>query len=345
MLGTEGSVRARVTCVRSRTIVDFFDGIADCAVAFCDVHGVSVAFSSFNNDDHNSASAVSDVVLETGPMRFASCFKPSLEQRLLVRRLGGRAKANSHWSGYLFKNSDNCRDTLVVATKAGREGALGPDVVGRVWPLLRRNCIREFERVRRRAAPSLDWDFLDTFDVGLLALSTKGAIRSANCAARQMLDEATLICETGGTIFAAIPDETKLIREALAGVLANGGRGERNCTVSLTDRVTGRPVAVTFSCHRSKSGAADCAIVRIPLPPDIARVEALARQLGLTAAESRVASLIQLGKTNKEAAGITGLKEQTFNTYAKRVMSKLGVRGRTELAQLLTWQCYGSISS
>jgi DNA-binding CsgD family transcriptional regulator len=79
----------------------------------------------------------------------------------------------------------------------------------------------------------------------------------------------------------------------------------------------------------------------LPMPPNPERVELLGRKLGLTPAEARVAVLMQSGLTNREAAYRAGLKEQTFNTYAKRVLCKLNVTGRTEMAQLLTWQAAG----
>ena len=79
-------------------------------------------------------------------------------------------------------------------------------------------------------------------------------------------------------------------------------------------------------------------VVTVPQPPDPARIEALARQLGLTRAEARVAQLMQLGLSNRNAAKIAGVSEATFATYAKRALSKLDVQGRAEMAQLLTWQ-------
>ena len=60
--------------------------------------------------------------------------------------------------------------------------------------------------------------------------------------------------------------------------------------------------------------------------------------MGLTPAEARVAALIREGHSNKQAAEIAGLTVETFNTYAKRVLSKMNVTCRSEMAQMLTWQ-------
>jgi DNA-binding NarL/FixJ family response regulator len=79
----------------------------------------------------------------------------------------------------------------------------------------------------------------------------------------------------------------------------------------------------------------------MPQPPDSRRVEMLARAGGLTAAEARIAALLQMGLSNKDVATTTGLKEQSVSTYTKRVLSKLNVSSRAEMAQLLTWQAAG----
>lgn len=89
----------------------------------------------------------------------------------------------------------------------------------------------------------------------------------------------------------------------------------------------------------------DLIVAMLPMPPNPERIELLGIKLGLTPAEARVAVLMQSGLTNREAAFRAGLKEQTFNTYAKRVLSKLHVTGRTQMAQLLTWQSVGKRSA
>jgi DNA-binding CsgD family transcriptional regulator len=83
----------------------------------------------------------------------------------------------------------------------------------------------------------------------------------------------------------------------------------------------------------------------LPSPPDLRRIEVLARELGLTQAEARVAALLQLGLSNREAAQIAGLTEHTVNTYTKRVLGKLRVNSRAEMAHLLTWQAQGGLLS
>jgi DNA-binding CsgD family transcriptional regulator len=59
------------------------------------------------------------------------------------------------------------------------------------------------------------------------------------------------------------------------------------------------------------------------------------REVTLTAAERRVATLVADGRTNREVAAALFLGERTVAGHLTRVYAKLGVRSRTELARLL----------
>ena len=86
-------------------------------------------------------------------------------------------------------------------------------------------------------------------------------------------------------------------------------------------------------------------VVTVPRPPERVVIETLAGQMGLTASEAKVASLMQTGLSNKQAAELAGFTDQTFNTYSKRVLNKLNVSCRAELARLLTWQANGGTTT
>jgi DNA-binding CsgD family transcriptional regulator len=69
---------------------------------------------------------------------------------------------------------------------------------------------------------------------------------------------------------------------------------------------------------------------------ELGRIGGRTREVGLTAAERRVAVLVAAGRTNREVAAELFLGERTVAGHLTRVYSKLGVRSRTELARLLT---------
>lgn len=56
---------------------------------------------------------------------------------------------------------------------------------------------------------------------------------------------------------------------------------------------------------------------------------------GLTKREAQIASLISIGKTNKQIALELGVSENTVKTFLKRLFNKLGVKCRSELICLL----------
>jgi len=111
--------------------------------------------------------------------------------------------------------------------------------------------------------------------------------------------------------------------------------------IFVANRSENRRVPITLTRYFHRGEATRFVVATLPTPPSTQRIEALVRRLGLSHSEAKVAALIQRGLSNREAAAMAGLKEQTFNTYAKRVLSKLNVSCRSEMARLLTWQASG----
>lgn len=69
---------------------------------------------------------------------------------------------------------------------------------------------------------------------------------------------------------------------------------------------------------RSKSAAG--AMCAVPLAPKV------------TAAEQRVLSLVSRAKTNKEIAAVLGISPATVKRHLEKILSKLGLRNRVEVA-------------
>ena len=68
---------------------------------------------------------------------------------------------------------------------------------------------------------------------------------------------------------------------------------------------------------------------------ELGRIGGRQREVGLTAAERRVASLVAEGRTNREVAAALFLTERTIASHLSHIYAKLGVRSRTELARQL----------
>lgn len=344
MLDTEGSVFARVPCIASSSFKKFFEGLTDCAVVISESNGKQVAFSSFKPADFGAGFPKEAASPQDVPVVSTQYFELSEVDRSAIMDMGATPSADADWVEFRFEMADGSRDRLALALSDHDQERLSGAFVERIWPLLRRECFRDAST--EGALTAADWSLLDALDVAILVLDDKALMYRQNHAAREMLADANVIRRGRGGLFAANETESRCFREAVAKAAnSEDVSDDAGAVVFLTDVSSGQRVPVTLSPYLHEGRPTNYVVARVPAPPNAERVEALGRQLGLTPAESRVASLIQLGHTNREAASITGLKEQTFNTYAKRVMSKLGVRGRTELAQMLTWQCNGGISS
>jgi DNA-binding CsgD family transcriptional regulator len=68
---------------------------------------------------------------------------------------------------------------------------------------------------------------------------------------------------------------------------------------------------------------------------ELARVAGRRRSEGLTETERRVASLVAIGKSNKEVASELFMTARTVESHLTRIYEKVGVRSRTELAHRL----------
>jgi DNA-binding CsgD family transcriptional regulator len=66
---------------------------------------------------------------------------------------------------------------------------------------------------------------------------------------------------------------------------------------------------------------------------ELGRIGGRTREVGLTAAERRVAALVAQGRTNREVAAALFLGERTVASHLTHIYAKLGIRSRTELAR------------
>ena len=66
---------------------------------------------------------------------------------------------------------------------------------------------------------------------------------------------------------------------------------------------------------------------------ELGRVGGRQREVGLSAAERRVAALVAEGRTNREVSAALFLAERTVASHLTHIYAKLGVRSRTELAR------------
>ena len=293
--------------------------------------GMAAEFPELSDDDTGAA------VIDTALLNLSAADLQRLDKSIQA----GAGVDNSSWRAVDFTLSNGSKDRLALQINPNEDFDLTRAYLQRVWPVLRQDCFAECrQRTSRQLAPiSGEWDMLNRIDVAMVILDRQCRMYRVNYSARELLESGKILKRGKGGIFAANRVENEAFRNAVAQSVDSDVREDR--VVLLSSKDADYQVPVTLTRYVYGGSPTNYVVAMLPTPPSSERVEALVRQMGLTSSEARVAALMQLGLSNREAAEVSGLKVETFNTYAKRVLSKLNVSGRTEMAQLLTWQASG----
>lgn len=244
-----------------------------------------------------------------------------------------------HQFGCTFANGDE--DRLVMQLTHALDASVALGFLKNNWPALREDCLRDAcETAMEVCDKAMHWMVASRMNVAMFVMNGRGAMLRANAAAQHLLQAGTVLRRSPAGICCSNQRQTSQFLALLAKCATADPCGPEK--VMFIDAETPAiKIPVTMARYWHDNAATDLVTVMVPMPPDSRRVEMLARAVGLTPAEARVASLMQMGLSNKDAARISGLKEQSVSTYAKRVLSKLNVTSRAEMAQMLTWQSAG----
>jgi DNA-binding CsgD family transcriptional regulator len=243
------------------------------------------------------------------------------------------------WVLFRCEYDDGGVDMIALELNGGAHDAHCKDVLAAIWRNLREDCLKELEGGAGEAVSSaLLWTISHKTDSAVLVLDGNGIILEANAAGREVLEQGDVVCDVAGQFKLANPNENKSLSVAMRECLAVPEGKNEEFILFLEGKCAGGRLPLSLSQYRCAAYDTPLIIAILPCQPDIKRIEMLAQKMGLSPAESRVAALMQLGLPNRKAAAIAGVKEQTFNTYAKRVLSKLDMGNRAEMAHVLTWQ-------
>lgn len=244
------------------------------------------------------------------------------------------AERNATWLRLSSHLVDGGEDVLYLQfpDAVPTEGRLHRDLA--IWPALRRRCLEAMpDPSSPEEAPdtALLWMILSRIPAAVLVVNAAGLILRMNPQARRLIREGRILARGRGGLTGATDPATRMLREAVKSCLSDAF-SERLLLLPTAD---GSRVPATLARFPA---AADLVTLLVPVPPEPDQVERVARSLGLTATEARVAALLQRGLSNRVAALCMGVQEQSFATYSKRVLSKLNLTSRAEIAQMLTWQ-------
>ncbi|MEX0309019.1 MAG: LuxR C-terminal-related transcriptional regulator, partial [Tateyamaria sp.] len=280
-----------------------------------------------------------------GPLK-TMCFAPLTDSNIetLNATAGhcGDAEDGRVWKALCCSFQNSTRDCIAMKLHQSQDIAFIQQFLEKIWPVLREDCLTEARDMQLAFGnDALLWMASDRIDVAILVMDMRGQTLRINLAAKELLDTGAVLRQEKGGIVASNEVDTHELLNAVAACTQTDAPARDEEILFLEGGPHGTRVPVSLSRYYHAGEPTDRVVARLPMPPDPARIEVLGRKLGLTPSEARVAVLMQSGLTNREAACRAGLKEQTFNTYAKRVLGKLNVAGRAEMAQLLTWQAAG----
>ncbi len=320
-----------------RTLATFTDS----AYISIDVFGGNLAIKSSGSTPYSDICALQSVAArvdqEPGKITSLDRLDPSTIGNLPPLAEDGRPGT---WLAYACTFENGSVDHIYLRLRKGKPADLTAGIIEAIWPVLREDCLKEVASPEAKAALSaLLWTVSKKTDAAVFVLNAAGQVLHVNASGRDMLEAGAVLRETATGLACNTPRQTSTFAKAIKACLIEPSASDTDFILFL-NAAEGK-VPVSLSCYRASSDAMPLVVAIIPQQPDRKRIEMLVIKMGLTPSEARVAGLMQLGLPNRQAARIAGLKEQTFNTYSKRVLAKLNVGCRAEMAHMLTWQASG----
>lgn len=280
-------------------------------------------------------STVAHIDHQPGKMRSLTLLDPTTEALppLAEDRRGGR------WVAYACTFENDAVDHLYLRVRGNGTPEQIVGIIQAIWPVLREDCLKEAASPEAEAAAgALLWTISNKTDEAVIVLNAAGQVLHVNSAGKTMLEAGQLLTETPTGLACSTSRQTGAFHKAIRTCLMEA-QGSKTDFIMFLEAADGAgKVPVSLSRYQAARSAMPLVVAIVPQQPDLARIEMLAQKMGLTPSEARVAALMQMGLPNRQAAQIAGLKEQTFSTYSKRVLAKLNVGCRAEMAHMLTWQ-------
>jgi DNA-binding CsgD family transcriptional regulator len=170
---------------------------------------------------------------------------------------------------------------------------------------------------------------LDAVDQGLAFFDRDGVLAHTNRAAERVL--------------ATHPDGARLRAELqhFASAVSGVVRLRRLGGTAGVEEIEARDVPTAAGPYRLRGsylgldlfGPGGCVLVAVERPgPRLLDAEELRRRFGLSAQESRIAHLLAAGRSNVGIAEALGISPHTARTHTQRVLEKLGVGARAQVA-------------
>lgn len=332
----EGRYFFAAEMIYSGLLSDFLASVADRAVASMDCDGGRQVYTS-----EPSWGIAENACSRLGPMTEGSLNVTEVElgasDLSTLLEFSADSAHPGRWQAFCCRFSNGTKDILALHDVSNTGEAMA--LLKAVWPALRRTCSDAgSHRGSDLSDDAMLWVINQKVNAAILAIDEHSRVLKANAAAEEILSEGRLLRIGPAGLVCANRQATQALRAAVRESFESGNTGQHEFVLLLRSRSGTAHIPVSLSTYVQVETGQKLILLMLPRPPNLERIEGLARRMGLTPSEARVAALIREGHSNKKAAEIAGLKTETFNTYAKRAMSKMNVKCRSEMAQMLTWQ-------
>ena len=184
--------------------------------------------------------------------------------------------------------------------------------------------------------PNLAEALVDQRQVGLIGLDRSGAIVESNARGREVLCQEGGLHERDGRLGAKRAGDAealeRILEPALGGQAESGARG----FLVVGAWPNERPLTVYVNqANGSHSGVAAIVVVLDPWRQMRLRPEQVAKSLGLTPAESRVAVALAEGMTIREIAQSTNRKPDSVRWLVQRALERTWCPRQADLVRLV----------
>lgn len=207
--------------------------------------------------------------------------------------------------------------------------------------------IRYYVSARRalvgaRALTASLTELLDNARVGIIHLDLHGRIVEVNNRAHDILHQSGGLFENKGFLSAWLPAENAALQKLLAEALHTSSSGPPTGGVTAVRRASsGTSLLVhvdPVTAYRkgyNLGGLGAMVLVVDPLSQPRIDPVLVARVLGLTPGESRVAAMLAEGRTVRDIALVTGRKKSTVYWLLREVYAKLGISRQVDLVRMV----------
>ncbi len=190
-----------------------------------------------------------------------------------------------------------------------------------------------------RGAGRMLADALTHFQCGAMIVDRNLSVVHANGAAEAMVGNG--IALSAGQITASAPGTRRSFQRFLRAALVRDSAGEAEGPIALPRASGAKPLlaqAIPLAKELEQQSVASgrCVLVLLVDPERGAPAPAKALSLlGLTPAETRLAVLIGVGKSRRDAAELLGISLWTASDALKRIFAKLDISSQSALVRLM----------